>query len=173
MRHSWFNMFVFKTFFNNCSLDSFYRDRFFIDAKRACRFTRRRTKPSGKFREIISRVEIIKRLFPMPMINKIIPLRNIIFNRASGISVTKRNTAIHASGSLNFGFLSSKNGIKFLEMFYAFFRFFFFKNRSFEFHKTGWFTHCVPRLKLFHCLKLFSQLLLFPFSLKLFCILLE
>ena len=74
------------------------RHRRLIDAEHARGFAGRGTNSSGKFREIVGGVQLADGLFPASAINQIIPVRNEIVDRASGVA--ERHAAIHAARAL-------------------------------------------------------------------------
>src|SRR5215471_4692543 len=74
------------------------RDRWLSDTQHARSLTRSRTNASGKLREIVGGVQLTHGFFPIPTINVVVPIRNEIVDRTTGL--TERHTAIHAARAL-------------------------------------------------------------------------
>ena len=89
---------LFPSALDNAFFNLLDRDSGLIDSKYACGLARRRANASGKFRKIVCRVKLPKRLFPAPAINQVIPIWNEIVDRTSG--VTEGYAAIHAARAL-------------------------------------------------------------------------
>src|ERR1019366_9602313 len=86
-----------------CSLDDggfrrLDRHRIVVDAEDARALARRRTQASGELRKIVGGVQPIERCVPAIAIDKIVPVRNQVAERAP--LVAERNAAIHASRGL-------------------------------------------------------------------------
>src|SRR6185295_8642761 len=87
-----------KSALNYVLLDILDRNWRLIDAQHTRSLARRRTYASGKLRKIIGRMQLANCFFPAPAINQIVPIRNDVVDRTSG--VTERYPAIHATPAL-------------------------------------------------------------------------
>ena len=65
-------------------LDGFDGDRIIVDVERAGRLARRRADAAGEFREIIGRMQVARRLVPTVAVDEVVPVRNLIVDRAAG-----------------------------------------------------------------------------------------
>src|SRR5713101_8087703 len=74
------------------------RDRRLVDPQHTRGFARRWTNPAGEFREVVGRVQLANCLFPTPVINQIVPIRNQVVDRTSCLA--KRHAAVHAARTL-------------------------------------------------------------------------
>ena len=79
-------------------LDVLDGHRVAVDADHAGGLARRRTEPSGELREVVGRVQPLQRLVPVPAPDQVVPLRDQVAQRASG--VTERDAAVHAPPGL-------------------------------------------------------------------------
>src|SRR4051794_34353511 len=79
-------------------LNRLNRDRRSIDPQHTRRFARGRTDASGELREIVGRVQSTDRLAPTVLPYQVIPVRDEVIQRTSGMA--KRDAAVHASGAL-------------------------------------------------------------------------
>src|SRR5262245_30760861 len=78
-----------------------------VETEHAGTFAGRRTDPAGKFGKVVGLVQTFERFFPQAAINKIVPFRNQIIDRAARghaadelSGVAEWNTAIHAARAL-------------------------------------------------------------------------
>src|SRR6185437_99678 len=85
--------------FDDGLLDHFDRDRRLVNTKHASRLAGCRADASGKFGEIVGRMQHANRLLPLIAVNEIVPVRNNVVYRAAGVA--KRNAAIHAARRLS------------------------------------------------------------------------
>src|SRR5580698_5021977 len=83
---------------DNGALDEFDGDRRLIDAQYARSLAGRGTDAAGELREVVGRVQAANRGLPAAVIDKVVPVRDEIVDRATG--VTEGNAAIHAAGAL-------------------------------------------------------------------------
>ena len=70
-------------------------------------FARRRADAAGDLREIVGRVQVARRLFPVAGVDEVVPVRDLVVDRAAGRrvrdgvgAVTIRHAAIHAARGL-------------------------------------------------------------------------
>src|SRR5688500_4504561 len=89
------------------ALDGFDGDRIFVKVQRAGRLARRRADPAGHFREIVGRVQVARGLVPLAAINEVVPVRDLVVDRAAGRligdeigAVAIRDAAVHAARRL-------------------------------------------------------------------------
>ena len=66
------------------AFDGLDGDRIVVDVERAGRFARRRTDAAGEFREIVGRVQVARGFVPVAAIDQIVPVRNLVVDRAAG-----------------------------------------------------------------------------------------
>ncbi len=81
-------------------------DRDVVDVERAGRFARRRADAAGDFREVVGRVKVARRLFPVAAIDEVVPVRDLVVDRAAVVTI--RDAAIHAARGLVARFLLGK-----------------------------------------------------------------
>ena len=124
-------------------LDGFDADRVIVDVQGAGCFAGSRANSAGEFGEVIGGVQGIKGCAIITAVNQIIPVRDNIVNgatcRAEGC------TAVHAARTFKLDLVILQGNDKLFIIFYPFnyrqVRFVL----PFEFHKTGYFTHYLPR----------------------------
>ena len=133
---------VFPAFVDDEMFNRFDADRIAVDAKRACRFTRRRADAAGKFRKIVGRMKIIQRFLVIAPVYQVIPVRDDIVDRAA--AVAERDAAIHASRALDLCFIIFQMELKFLVMLLARLRRFTCFLQALELQKAGYFSHVFP-----------------------------
>ncbi len=95
------------------AFDGLDGDRVVVDVERAGRLARRRADAAGEVRKIIGRVQVARGFFPVAAIDQIVPVRNLVVDRAAGRHVGKKlgavavgHAAIHAARGLIAHFLS-------------------------------------------------------------------
>ena len=76
-------------------LDVLDRHRIVVDAEDARAFARRRAQPAGEVREVVGRVQAIARRLPAVPVDEIVPVRNLVAERAA--LVAERDAAVHAA----------------------------------------------------------------------------
>ena len=84
----------------NRLLDGLDGDRRILEVQRASLLTRRGTDAAGKFREVVGGVEVADRLFPIVVIDQIVPVGDLVMHWTAGRAVTIGNAAIHAARRL-------------------------------------------------------------------------
>ena len=96
----WFgcNPAIFPALVDNRTFDGFDGDRAVINVQRAGRFARCRADASGKFGEIICRMQICQCGLPVIFIDQIVPVGDLVVDGATIMAIG--HTAIHATGSL-------------------------------------------------------------------------
>src|SRR5258708_2250145 len=88
----------FKSAFDDALFDLLDGHRGLIDSEHAGGFAGRGANASRKFREIIGRVQLPDCVLPASPIDQVVPVRDDVVYRASGVA--ERNTAIHAARAL-------------------------------------------------------------------------
>ena len=73
-------------------------DRRVLEVQRARGLARRRADAAGELREIVGRMQVARRLFPIAAIDEVVPVRDLVVHRAAGMAVG--NAAIHAARRL-------------------------------------------------------------------------
>ncbi len=96
------------------ALDGFDCHRTIVNVQRASGFARCRTNAAGELRKIIRRMKIARSLLPIGVIDEVVPIRDLIVDRAA--AVAKRNPAIHAACRLILGRFLGKRDHEFLVM---------------------------------------------------------
>ncbi len=80
------------------AFDRLDRHRRFGEVQRTACLAGRGTDAACELREVVGRVEVAAGFFPVVAIDEIVPVRDLIVDRAA--AVTKRNAAIHAARRL-------------------------------------------------------------------------
>ncbi len=80
------------------AFDRLDRHRRIVEVQRAGRFAGRGADPAGEFGEIIGRVQIAGGFLPIRMIDEIVPVGDLIIDRAAAVAIG--NAAIHAARRL-------------------------------------------------------------------------
>ena len=133
-----------KGTFHNRALDLFDGYSRLADSENAGGLTRRRTNQPGKFGEVVGGVQRANRIPPAAPIHHIIPIRNEIVQRASGM--TKRDAAIHTTSTLYLQPVFGQGLINGEEVLDALLDRPPFRRLPGEFDKTGDLTHLRPAL---------------------------
>ncbi len=84
----------------DCAFDRFDRDGHVVDVERAGGFARRGADAARDFGEVVRRVQVECRLLPIPAIDEIVPVGDLVVDRAAVVTV--RDAAIHAARGLRF-----------------------------------------------------------------------
>ncbi len=89
------------------AFDRFDGDRIVVDVERAGRLARRRADAAGDLREIVGRVQVARRLFPVAGVDQVVPVRDLVVDRAAGRragdgvgAVAVGHAAVHAARRL-------------------------------------------------------------------------
>ena len=80
------------------ALDRLDRDGRVLDVQRAGRLAGRGTDAAGELREIVGREKVARRLLPLAAIGEIVPVRDLVVDRASVVAIG--DAAIHAARRL-------------------------------------------------------------------------
>ena len=90
------------------AFDRFDGDRVLIDVERARRFARRRADAAGHFRKVVGRVQIARGLVPVAGVDEVVPVRDLVVDRAARRAGRERagalaigHAAIHAARRLD------------------------------------------------------------------------
>ena len=93
----------------------------------AGRFTQGRAHPAGELRKTVGGHQPVHGQLPLAMINKVVPLRDEVIQRAAGghaadhhAGLTEGNTAVHAACCLRLLLLAGEPDVKFVKVFNAF-----------------------------------------------------
>ena len=81
-------------------LDGLDGDRNVLEVERASFLARRRADAAGEFREIVGRVEVADRIVPVAIVDEVVPVRDLVVDRAAGRSMAIGHAAIHAARRL-------------------------------------------------------------------------
>src|SRR5690606_7484974 len=87
-----------------------------FEVKRASLFARSRADAARPFGEIVSRVEVADRFFPITLIDQIIPVGDLVVNRTTRRPMAEGYAAIHAARGLLGNFLIRHRQHEFAEM---------------------------------------------------------
>ena len=108
------------------AFDGLDGDGVVVDVERAGGFARRRTDAPRELREIVGRVQIARGLFPVALIDEVVPVRDLVVDRAAGRAGRDRagavaigNAAIHAARGLVARFLLGQGNDELVEMLHA------------------------------------------------------
>src|SRR5690606_15660467 len=55
---------------------------------------------AGELGEVVGGVEVARSLFPVVVIDEVIPVRDLVVDRAARVAMAERDAAIHAAGRL-------------------------------------------------------------------------
>ena len=90
-------------------------------------FTQGRAHPAGELRKAVGGHQTVHGQLPLAMINKVVPLRDEVVQRAAGghaadhhAGLTEGNTAVHAACCLRLLLLAGEPDVKFVKVFNAF-----------------------------------------------------
>src|ERR1700730_10494154 len=72
--------------------------RIVVEVERAGGFAGRRAYASGEFRKIVGGVQILRGLLPVPAIDEVVPVGDLVVHRATGVAIG--HAAIHAARGL-------------------------------------------------------------------------
>ena len=81
-------------------LDRLDGDRDVLEVQRAGFLAGRRADAAGQFREIVGRVQVADRVVPVAIVDEVVPVRDLVVDRAAGRAVAERDAAIHAARGL-------------------------------------------------------------------------
>ena len=81
-------------------LDRLDRHRHVLEVERAGFLAGRGADAAGEFREVVGGVEVAQRILPAAGIDQLVPVRNLVMDRATGRPVAERDAAIHAARRL-------------------------------------------------------------------------
>src|ERR1700690_1215254 len=87
-----------KSAFHDIFFDLLDRDRRLIDPQNARSFAGRGANSAGKFREVVSRVQLANRLFPMPVVYQIVPVGDQVVDWAARLA--EGHATVHAARAL-------------------------------------------------------------------------
>src|SRR5262249_34699689 len=73
-----------------------------VDVERTRGLAGRRTDTTGELRKIVGRVQITGGFLPVTHVDEIVPIRDLVIDGASGMTI--RDTAVHAARGLAAGF---------------------------------------------------------------------
>ena len=134
------------------AFDGLDGDRVVVDVERAGRLARRRTNTAGEFGKIIGRVQIARRLGPVVAVDEVVPVRNLVVDRAAGGragdaagAVAIGHAAIHTARGLVADFLFRQRQHEFVPMLDT------LRDRrvaavvAFDLEKAGDLTHAIPQ----------------------------
>ena len=81
------------------ALDRLDGHRHVVDVERARGFARRRTYAAGHLGEVVGRVKVLRRLLPVGVEDEVVPVGDLIVDRAAGVTIG--DAAVHAAGCLD------------------------------------------------------------------------
>ena len=80
------------------ALDRLDGDRHVVDVERAGRFARRRANAARHLGEVVGRVQVLRRLLPVAVVDEVVPVRDLVVDRAAVVTIG--DAAVHAAGCL-------------------------------------------------------------------------
>ena len=81
------------------ALDGLDGDRHVVDVERARGFARRRADAARHLGEVVRRVQVLRRLLPVGVIDEVVPVGDLVVDRAAGVTIG--DAAVHAAGCLD------------------------------------------------------------------------
>src|SRR5262249_39109955 len=102
-------------------------------------FARGRTDAAGELGKIVGRMQVARRLLPRARIDKVVPVGDLVVDRASGVTI--RDAATHAARRLLTGFSLRQRSDELAPMTNALLDRFVVPVVAFEFQKAGHLTH--------------------------------
>ena len=97
-------------------LDRLDGDRNVLEVQRAGFLAGRRADAAGEFREIVGRVQVADRVVPVAIVDEVVPVRDLVVDRAAGRAMAERHAAIHAARGLFLDLLVRHRQREFAEM---------------------------------------------------------
>ena len=90
-------------------LDGLDGDRHVFEIQRAGFLARGGADAAGEFREIVGGVQVARRLLPVVLVDEVVPVGDLVVDRAAGGAMAEGNAAIHAARGL-VGHLAVRQG---------------------------------------------------------------
>ena len=81
-------------------LDRLDGDGDVLEVQRACLLAGRRTDPPGELGEVVGRVEVADRTLPVAVVDEVVPVRDLVVDRAARRTMAVGHAAIHAARGL-------------------------------------------------------------------------
>ena len=132
-------------------LDRFDGDRVLVDVERAGRLARRRADAAGDLGEIVGRMQVARRLVPVAAIDEVVPVRDLVVDRAARRAGGERagalaigHAAIHAARRLRAIVVLLQRQDEFVPMADALGDRLVVTVVAFVVEKTGDLAHCAP-----------------------------
>ncbi len=122
-------------------LDRLDRDRRIFEVQRAGFLAGRRADAAGEFREVVGRMQVPDRLFPVVVVDEIVPVRNLVVHRAAGRAVAIGDATVHAARGLFLHFRVRHRDREFAEMTDAIRRRLILRHLPVDFQKPCYLTH--------------------------------
>ena len=131
----------------NRLLDRLDRDRRVLEVQRAGFLARGGADTAGELGEVVGRMQVADRLFPLAAVDEVVPVRNLVVNRTAGRPMAIGNAAIHAARRLlgDLG-IRHRNG-EFTEMADTVRRWLVFHHLPVDFHETCNLAHVSSPIK--------------------------
>src|SRR5690606_23570639 len=122
------------------AFDRLYGDWLVVDVKRTGRLTRRRANAASDLREVVGRVQIERRGFPVSPINEVVPIGDLIIHRTAVVAVG--DAAIHAPRRLSAHLVLWQRHYELAPVLHARLDGFIAAVDAFEFHEASDLAHC-------------------------------
>ena len=84
----------------NRLLDGLDGDRHVLEVEGAGLLARRGADPAGELGEVVGGVEVARRLLPVARVDEVVPVRDLVVDRAAGARVAIGDAAVHAARRL-------------------------------------------------------------------------
>ncbi len=97
-------------------LDGLDGDRHVLEVQRAGLLAGRGADAAGEFREVVGRMQVADRLFPVAAVDEVVPVGDLVVDRTPGRPVAVGNAAIHAARRLLLDLLVRHRDGEFTEM---------------------------------------------------------
>src|SRR6185437_15410624 len=77
------------------AFDRFDSDRHVVDVERARGFARRGANAARHLGEVVGRVQVLRRLLPVGVIDEVVPVGDLVVDRAPGVTIG--DSTVHAA----------------------------------------------------------------------------
>ena len=131
---------------HNGALNSFDGHRRLVDAQNTRRLARSGTDASGELWEIVGGVQLPERIAPAVLIYEIVPIRDDVRQRATGVA--KGNAAIHATAALQAHLLFVERLVHLKVIVHTFSHWTPRRRLALKFHEPRYLTHEPPAFPL-------------------------
>ena len=122
-------------------LDGLDRHRCIFEVQRAGFLAGRRADAAGEFGEVVGRMQVADRRFPVVVIDEIVPVRDLVVHRTAGRAVAIGDATVHAAGGLFLHFRFRHRDREFAEMANAIRGRLILRHLAVDFEETRYLAH--------------------------------